>query len=178
MPLTSAKVCCRLPLISGIYINMQTPTTTFWDFGHELFKTTPGTSPVAFLAGDVFDPTFYHPESHLPNCPLLPVPLTSVPCHLSSHFRAMSLLYSRARFSTYSGRTNNWNSPDASRHYLRYQGLLYLVLTSGYGKRGHGHYGMLGCFAIHPKAGGISGRVRSSSNVLSRWKLDLTRWKG
>ncbi|KAJ7892859.1 hypothetical protein B0H14DRAFT_959806 [Mycena olivaceomarginata] len=30
----------------------------FWDLGHELFQSTPGTFPVSFLAGDVFDPSF------------------------------------------------------------------------------------------------------------------------
>ncbi|KAE9409777.1 hypothetical protein BT96DRAFT_1085631, partial [Gymnopus androsaceus JB14] len=30
----------------------------FWKFGHELFNTTPSTFPVAFIAGDVLDPSF------------------------------------------------------------------------------------------------------------------------
>jgi hypothetical protein len=28
----------------------------FWDYGHELFKSTPETFPAGFVAGDVFDP--------------------------------------------------------------------------------------------------------------------------
>ena len=30
----------------------------FWDVGHKLFKSSPGSSPITFVAGDVFDPTF------------------------------------------------------------------------------------------------------------------------
>ncbi|KAF7367628.1 Methyltransferase ausD [Mycena sanguinolenta] len=33
----------------------------FWDVGHELFCSTPETFPVAFLPGDVLDPTFLKP---------------------------------------------------------------------------------------------------------------------
>jgi hypothetical protein len=29
----------------------------FWDYGHELFKSTPETFPAAFIPGDVFDPS-------------------------------------------------------------------------------------------------------------------------
>ena len=36
---------------------MNTTTTAFWDLGHELFKSTPESFPVPFIAGDVFDPT-------------------------------------------------------------------------------------------------------------------------
>ncbi|KAJ7844379.1 hypothetical protein B0H14DRAFT_2776702 [Mycena olivaceomarginata] len=30
----------------------------FWDLGHQLFRSTPESFPVAFLAGDAFDPAF------------------------------------------------------------------------------------------------------------------------
>jgi hypothetical protein len=33
----------------------------FWDGGHKIFRSTPETFPVKFLAGDVFDPTFFAP---------------------------------------------------------------------------------------------------------------------
>jgi len=47
----------------------------FWSFGHELFKSTPATFPVAFIAGDVFDhanikpgpPAYEAPSSPRPN---------------------------------------------------------------------------------------------------------------
>lgn len=34
----------------------------FWDFGHELFKSTPESFPAAFLSGDVLDDNFLPPE--------------------------------------------------------------------------------------------------------------------
>ncbi|KAF7344486.1 hypothetical protein MSAN_01930400 [Mycena sanguinolenta] len=43
----------------------------FWNLGHELFRSTPQTFPVAFLAGDAFDDNF------LALHPLLDAPLTS-----------------------------------------------------------------------------------------------------
>ena len=30
----------------------------FWEYGHQLFKSTPETFPVTFIPGDVFDPAF------------------------------------------------------------------------------------------------------------------------
>jgi hypothetical protein len=30
----------------------------FWEYGHQLFKSTPDTFPIAFIPGDVFDPAF------------------------------------------------------------------------------------------------------------------------
>ena len=30
----------------------------FWEYGHQLFKSTPETFPVTFIQGDVFDPAF------------------------------------------------------------------------------------------------------------------------
>ncbi|KAF8901038.1 hypothetical protein CPB84DRAFT_996751 [Gymnopilus junonius] len=35
----------------------------FWDYGHELFKSTPATFPAAFIAGDIFEPTMLAPAS-------------------------------------------------------------------------------------------------------------------
>jgi hypothetical protein len=45
--------------------------TGFWDFGHELFKTTPETYPAKFIAGDAFD------DGHI--CPTAPVPSSPPP---------------------------------------------------------------------------------------------------
>ncbi|KAJ7196222.1 hypothetical protein GGX14DRAFT_537152 [Mycena pura] len=42
----------------------------FWNFGHELFRSTPETFPVAFLEGDVFDRT--------PICATLPPSLSTI----------------------------------------------------------------------------------------------------
>ncbi|KAJ7489412.1 hypothetical protein FB451DRAFT_689667 [Mycena latifolia] len=33
----------------------------FWNLGHELFRSTPDTCPIAFLAGDALDPDFLEP---------------------------------------------------------------------------------------------------------------------
>ena len=33
-------------------------SSDFWEYGHQLFKSTPQTFPVAFIPGDVFDPAF------------------------------------------------------------------------------------------------------------------------
>ncbi|KAJ7845307.1 hypothetical protein B0H13DRAFT_2410081 [Mycena leptocephala] len=38
----------------------------FWNFGHELFRSTPETFPVAFLAGDVLDRSFLAPAELQP----------------------------------------------------------------------------------------------------------------
>jgi hypothetical protein len=35
-----------------------TYSSDFWEYGHQLFKSTPETFPVAFIPGDVFDPAF------------------------------------------------------------------------------------------------------------------------
>ncbi|KAF8962730.1 hypothetical protein BDZ97DRAFT_2020498 [Flammula alnicola] len=34
----------------------------FWEYGHELFKSTPENFPAAFVAGDVFDPVMLEPR--------------------------------------------------------------------------------------------------------------------
>ncbi|KAJ7472292.1 hypothetical protein B0H11DRAFT_2038418 [Mycena galericulata] len=54
----------------------------FWNLGHELFRTTPETFPVAFLAGDALDPAFLEPSAPLAS-PVdvvtpVPAPLTSL----------------------------------------------------------------------------------------------------
>jgi hypothetical protein len=33
-------------------------SSDFWEYGHQLFKSTAETFPLAFIPGDVFDPTF------------------------------------------------------------------------------------------------------------------------
>ncbi|KAM6495368.1 hypothetical protein JOM56_008074 [Amanita muscaria] len=46
----------------------------FWDFGHELFKTTPETCPATFVAGDVFDPLIIAPREPFYEEPSTPRP--------------------------------------------------------------------------------------------------------
>ena len=45
---------------------MLLPLSEYWDLGHKLFKTTPQSSPVPFVAGDAFD------AAHLEIVPPLP----------------------------------------------------------------------------------------------------------
>lgn len=46
----------------------------FWDYGHELFKTTPETYPASFVAGDVFDPLMIAPRDPFYEEPSTPRP--------------------------------------------------------------------------------------------------------
>ena len=48
----------------------------FWDLGHKLFRTTPETFPVRFLAGDVFDDAQFSYAAPAPCSP--PPPIASV----------------------------------------------------------------------------------------------------
>ncbi|KAL0954792.1 hypothetical protein HGRIS_003740 [Hohenbuehelia grisea] len=51
----------------------------FWDAGHELFRSTPVTCPIKFIAGDAFDPTHIQPQG-----PIYEVPGTAAPDDLKS----------------------------------------------------------------------------------------------
>ncbi|KAF8207579.1 hypothetical protein K438DRAFT_1576024 [Mycena galopus ATCC 62051] len=46
----------------------------FWDLGHELFRSTPQSFPVVFLAGDAFDPDFLTLQPPATESPQSPVP--------------------------------------------------------------------------------------------------------
>ncbi|RDB23458.1 Methyltransferase ausD [Hypsizygus marmoreus] len=46
----------------------------FWDFGHELFKSTPETFPAAFVEGDAFDPAMIAPRAPFYEAPTTPRP--------------------------------------------------------------------------------------------------------
>ncbi|KAF7316915.1 hypothetical protein HMN09_00425600 [Mycena chlorophos] len=54
----------------------------FWDLGHELFKSTPQSFPVTFLAGDIFDDDFLR----------LAPPLTPEPTDLAAPLPSISSL--------------------------------------------------------------------------------------
>ena len=54
----------------------------FWTLGHKLFKTTPETFPVPFLAGDAFDAAFLAPAS--PSYAPAPAPTPEELCALTS----------------------------------------------------------------------------------------------
>jgi hypothetical protein len=44
--------------ISSIRVILYLYLSGFWEYGHQLFKSTPDTFPIAFIPGDVFDPAF------------------------------------------------------------------------------------------------------------------------
>jgi len=46
----------------------------FWDFGHELFKSTPETFPAAFVVGDAFDSDIIAPQTPFNYVPQTPRP--------------------------------------------------------------------------------------------------------
>ncbi|KAI8985643.1 hypothetical protein BD414DRAFT_462227 [Trametes punicea] len=49
----------------------------FWELGHKLFRSTPQTFPIPFVAGDVFDPAHLEPIPPLYSPPDTPVPQLS-----------------------------------------------------------------------------------------------------
>ncbi|KAF9446310.1 hypothetical protein P691DRAFT_708864 [Macrolepiota fuliginosa MF-IS2] len=50
--------------------------TGFWEYGHELFRSTPETFPAAFIAGDAFDPAMILPREpfYIDSPPIHPRP--------------------------------------------------------------------------------------------------------
>ncbi|KAJ7705587.1 hypothetical protein B0H17DRAFT_1156887 [Mycena rosella] len=53
----------------------------FWNLGHELFRSTPATCPIAFVAGDALDPGFLQPTAPAVSPPEAPAPpLASLMC--------------------------------------------------------------------------------------------------
>ncbi|KAG5350700.1 hypothetical protein C0989_009627 [Termitomyces sp. Mn162] len=78
---------------------------SFWDLGHELFKTTPITYPAAFIAGDVFDSSLIAPRAIFDEIPQTPRPsleslvsLTPLQGYVSAiHASSFFHLFSEAR---------------------------------------------------------------------------------
>lgn len=50
----------------------------YWNFGHDLFKSTRSTFPVTFIPGDVLDPSFISTQAPLHTTLTTPVPLQSI----------------------------------------------------------------------------------------------------
>lgn len=77
----------------------------FWDFGHELFRSTPTTFPAAFVAGDAFSPSLITPHAPLYSAPSSPRPhlaslasLTPLRGHVSAiHVSSLFHLFDEAR---------------------------------------------------------------------------------
>ncbi|KAF7375029.1 hypothetical protein MSAN_00389000 [Mycena sanguinolenta] len=56
------------------FVNPLRISDDFWDLGHELFRSTAESFPVAFLAGDVFDPAFLTLQAPATEAPQSPAP--------------------------------------------------------------------------------------------------------
>ncbi|KAF5373310.1 hypothetical protein D9615_007401 [Tricholomella constricta] len=78
----------------------------FWDFGHELFNSTPETFPAAFIAGDVFDSNLIAPRAPFLEMPQTPRPpslqdlasLTPLQGHVTAiHVSSLFHLFDEAR---------------------------------------------------------------------------------
>ncbi|KAJ7806492.1 hypothetical protein B0H13DRAFT_2244096 [Mycena leptocephala] len=65
-----------------------------WTMGHELFRSTPDTCAIAFLAGDALDPEFLEPAAPAASPPDVPTPLlASLTCltQLNGHVAAIHI---------------------------------------------------------------------------------------
>ncbi|KDR76356.1 hypothetical protein GALMADRAFT_247763 [Galerina marginata CBS 339.88] len=74
----------------------------FWDYGHELFKSTPESFPAAFIAGDVFDPAMLtiSPTSDLDTS--TPLPSLNTLTSLTPLARRVSAIHASAFFHLFS----------------------------------------------------------------------------
>ena len=61
----------------------------FWDLGHKLFRTTPETFPLKFLAGDAFDDAHLSPTAPVPSGPPPPVASVNTLTELREHISAI-----------------------------------------------------------------------------------------
>jgi len=67
----------------------------YWDVGHKLFRTTPETYPVKFMAGDAFDDAYLCPTAPIPPGPPPPVASVNTLTELLGH---VSVIYSSSVF--------------------------------------------------------------------------------
>lgn len=67
----------------------------FWDLGHKLFRTTPETYPVKFLAGSALDDAQFCPTAPIPPHPLPSVASVKTLTELRGHF---SVIYAGSLF--------------------------------------------------------------------------------
>ncbi|KAJ7048499.1 hypothetical protein C8F01DRAFT_1070785 [Mycena amicta] len=63
----------------------------FWDYGHELFRSTPETLPIKFLAGDIFDLDFFAPGTKIETPPTLSTLTSLTP--LNKHLSVIHVSY-------------------------------------------------------------------------------------
>ncbi|KAJ3551506.1 hypothetical protein NM688_g4664 [Phlebia brevispora] len=74
----------------------------FWEMGHKLFKSTPESFPVPFIAGDAFDPKFLAPSPILSVLPTAPLPRLNTLTSLTPLVRCISAIHASAFFHLFS----------------------------------------------------------------------------
>jgi hypothetical protein len=75
-------ICALVSVLGRIPSFFDLFAAEFWDLGHKLFKSTPSSFPVRFLAGDALDPSF------LPSLP----PLYSPPSGMAPSLNSLTSL--------------------------------------------------------------------------------------
>ncbi|EPT00914.1 hypothetical protein FOMPIDRAFT_86237 [Fomitopsis schrenkii] len=70
----------------------------FWQLGHRLFKSTPESFPVPFIAGDAFDPAFLEPSLPIYSSPSTPPPDLSRVTTLTELRGQVSAIHASALF--------------------------------------------------------------------------------
>lgn len=73
-------------------------TIGFWNLGHETFRSTPETFPVAFVEGDAFDPSILEPVSPFNDVPKTPRPALSSLTSLNPLRGHVSVIHAAAFF--------------------------------------------------------------------------------
>ncbi|KAF7330378.1 hypothetical protein MVEN_02476200 [Mycena venus] len=74
----------------------------FWDLGHQLFRSTPDSFPVVFLAGDAFDSNFLSLQPLLKEPPQSPAPDLHSLTSLSGLHGRLSAIHSASLFHLFS----------------------------------------------------------------------------
>ncbi|KAJ7050171.1 hypothetical protein C8F01DRAFT_1345653, partial [Mycena amicta] len=75
----------------------------FWDLGHELYKSTPATFPVSFIAGDIFDEKFFSLQAS--NTPSLEPPALGSLTTLTPLKGTVSIIHASSFFHLFDEQT-------------------------------------------------------------------------
>ncbi|KAJ3551508.1 hypothetical protein NM688_g4663 [Phlebia brevispora] len=102
-----AKQVIASDLQPGMHVNSPRRASPeeiveFWKMGHTLFKSTPESFPVPFIAGDAFDPKFLAPSPVLPVSPNDPIPPLSTLTSLTPLVGRVSAIHASAFFHLFS----------------------------------------------------------------------------
>lgn len=76
--------------------------TDFWNIGHELFRTTPETFPVPFIAGDIFNPDHIAPRPPANSVPNVVVPALHTLTSLNPLYGQISVIHTSSVFHLFS----------------------------------------------------------------------------